>query len=71
MDKVLISQAAQKIKTAQRMIAFTGAGISVESGIPPFRGPEGLWSRYNPQVLDLTYFQHHPADSWLHQRNIL
>jgi len=64
MDKVLISQAAQKIKTAQRMIAFTGAGISVESGIPPFRGPEGLWSRYNPQVLDLTYFQHHPADSW-------
>jgi NAD-dependent deacetylase len=64
MDKLLIDQAAQKIKTAQRMIAFTGAGISVESGIPTFRGPEGLWSRYNPQVLDLTYFQHHPADSW-------
>jgi len=64
MNKALIDQAAQKIKTAQRMIAFTGAGISVESGIPPFRGPDGLWSRYNPQVLDLTYFQHHPADSW-------
>jgi NAD-dependent deacetylase len=64
MDKVLISQAAKKIKAARRMIAFTGAGISVESGIPPFRGSEGLWSRYNPQVLDLTYFQQHPADSW-------
>jgi len=64
MDKSLIDQAAQKIKAAKRMIAFTGAGISVESGIPTFRGPDGLWSRYNPQVLDLTYFQHHPAESW-------
>lgn len=64
MDEILISQAAQKIKNGRRMIAFTGAGISVESGIPPFRGPDGLWSRYNPQVLDLTYFQHHPVDSW-------
>ncbi len=64
MDKSLIDQAVQKIKSARRMIAFTGAGISVESGIPTFRGPEGLWSRYNPQVLDLTYFQHNPADSW-------
>ena len=64
MDEVLISQAAQKIKAARRMIAFTGAGISVESGIPPFRGPDGLWSRYDPQVLDLSYFQRHPADSW-------
>ncbi|MCK5825434.1 MAG: hypothetical protein KAG93_00245, partial [Desulfuromusa sp.] len=64
MDQRLINQAAQKIKNARRMVAFTGAGISVESGIPPFRGPDGLWSRYNPQVLDLTYFQHHPVDSW-------
>ena len=64
MDEILISQAAQKIKNGRRMIAFTGAGISVESGIPPFRGPDGLWSRYNPQVLDLTYFQQHPVDSW-------
>ncbi len=64
MDEALIIQAAQKIKDASRTVAFTGAGISVESGIPPFRGPEGLWSRYDPQVLDLSYFQRHPADSW-------
>ena len=64
MDEALIIQAAQKIKDGSRTVAFTGAGISVESGIPPFRGPEGLWSRYDPQVLDLSYFQRHPADSW-------
>ena len=64
MDKKLIQQAAGKIKKPRRLISFTGAGISVESGIPPFRGPGGLWSRYNPQVLDLAYFQHHPAKSW-------
>ncbi len=64
MDKTLIQQAARKIKKARRLISFTGAGISVESGIPPFRGSEGLWSRYDPQVLDLSYFQRHPANSW-------
>ncbi len=63
-DEALIRQAARKIQNARRTIAFTGAGISVESGIPPFRGPDGLWSRYDPQVLDLSYFQRHPVESW-------
>ncbi len=64
MDHFLIDQAVQKIKNARRVIAFTGAGISVESGIPPFRGADGLWSHYDPQVLDLAYFRRHPAESW-------
>jgi len=62
--QVLLEQAADALRRAKRAVAFTGAGISVESGIPPFRGPDGLWSRYDPQVLDLSYFHAHPLESW-------
>jgi len=38
------------IKKSKYIVAFTGAGISVESGIPQFRGKEGLWKKYNPEI---------------------
>lgn len=60
----LISQAAKIIRNSKYTTAFTGAGISVESGIPPFRGKDGLWSQYNPQILDIDYFVGNPASSW-------
>ena len=60
----LIKTAAEKIRQAKRVVGFTGAGISVESGIPPFRGPEGLWSKYDPVFLDINYFHQHPEKSW-------
>jgi len=41
MDHQLIQRAARDILQSKRTIAFTGAGISVESGIPDFRGAEG------------------------------
>lgn len=38
----------QLIASAERIVGFTGAGISTESGIPDFRSPNGLWSRMKP-----------------------
>lgn len=59
-----LSKAAEIIKKASYMTAFTGAGISAESGIPPFRGDEGIWNQYNPQVLELSFFMRQPEESW-------
>lgn len=60
-----IHAASALIHNSEYLVAFTGAGISVESGIPPFRGSDGLWSKYNPEVLDLNYFHRNPKDSWV------
>ena len=51
-----IETAGELISNSKYAIAFTGAGVSVESGIPPFRGKDGLWSKYDPNVLDLNNF---------------
>ena len=60
----MINQAAELIKNAKHITAFTGAGISVESGIPPFRGKDGLWSKFDPIFLDINYFHQNPLKSW-------
>ncbi len=59
-----ITAAARILRSASHVTAFTGAGISVESGIPPFRGADGLWSRYDPQCLDIGYFHRNTEAAW-------
>jgi NAD-dependent deacetylase len=60
-----ISRAADAILKAKYVIALTGAGISVESGIPPFRGPGGLWTKYGePPMNDFQNFMADPKKGW-------
>jgi NAD-dependent deacetylase len=68
--EILIKEAAKFIKDSKFTMAFTGAGISVESGIPPFRGKHGLWNRYNPEVLDLGFYLENPTNCWKYIREI-
>ncbi len=49
----LIDELVELIVESQRVVVFTGAGISTESGIPDFRGTDGLWTKYDPG--DFTY----------------
>ena len=44
----LIEKGIQLIREAERILVFSGAGLSTESGIPDFRSPGGLWSKYDP-----------------------
>ncbi len=64
LDMEEMERARALLRRAWRVVAFTGAGISVESGIPPFRGEDGIWERYDPSCLELDFFRAHPARSW-------
>ena len=61
---------ADLIKKSKYTIGFTGAGISVESGIPPFTGAGGLWNKYDPKFIELSFFYSNPKKSWEEMRKI-
>ncbi|MFW6371560.1 MAG: SIR2 family NAD-dependent protein deacylase [Bacteroidota bacterium] len=64
MREAQLQKATDVLKKSKSIIAFTGAGISVESGVPPFRGENGIWNKYDPKVLDLDFFHENPLASW-------
>ncbi len=61
----LIKKAAADLSEAKMATALTGAGISTESGIPPFRGKGGLWEKYDPmEVAHIDSFLQDPVKVW-------
>lgn len=51
-----INKVAAMINQAKRIVFFTGAGVSTESGIPDFRSPGGLWTRFDPDDFTIDKF---------------
>lgn len=65
-----ILRAGEILRASRSTLIFTGAGISVKSGIPPFRGAGGLWEKVDPSFIEIGFFLRHPEESWRKIREI-
>lgn len=55
----------EKLKSAKNLVFFTGAGMSAESGIPTFRGTDGIWNKFKPEELaNFNAFLKNPKLVW-------
>jgi len=60
-----IKKISRMLAEAKHAVVFTGSGISAGSGIPTFRGTDGLWLRWNPEEVASIYgFKRNPAKFW-------
>jgi NAD-dependent deacetylase len=64
----MIETVRRWIDAATRVVALTGAGISTDSGIPDFRGPQGVWTR-DPEAEKMATIQHYVADPEVRKRS--
>src|SRR5512146_2041769 len=80
----MIDQVRRWVNSAERVVALTGAGISTDSGIPDFRGPQGVWTRdpkaeklsdiryylTNPEIRKLSWQSRLDSPAWKAQPNL-
>src|SRR5512138_1628835 len=60
-----VTRAADRLAQTSHLVVITGAGISNESGIPTFRGADGLWNNYRAEELATPYaFERDPETVW-------
>jgi NAD-dependent deacetylase len=67
-DPADLNRARDWIDAASRVVVLSGAGISTDSGIPDFRGPQGTWTR-NPEAEKMATIQHYLADPGVRRRS--
>ena len=58
--EALAAKVAELILRSRKLVIFTGAGISTESGIPDFRSPGGIWERFDPDDFTIDKFLNNP-----------
>ncbi|MEN3049292.1 MAG: NAD-dependent deacylase [Candidatus Methanosuratincola petrocarbonis] len=59
-----VESIAALLRSRGRAVAFTGAGISTDSGIPDFRGRQGLWKRFDPRMATRSFMLEDPRAFW-------
>ena len=69
--EILADRVADLIVNARKVIVFTGAGHSTESGIPDFRGPDGIWERYDPEEFTYQHFLSSPESRRKHWKLLM
>src|SRR5712692_10350466 len=66
-DPKIIAEIRSWVSAAERVVALTGAGISTDSGIPDFRGPQGVWTR-SPEAEKMATLENYLADREVRKR---
>lgn len=75
MSVVFSNRLLHRLASARAVVAFTGAGVSAESGVPTFRGPDGIWGKFEPEELaNVDAFMRNPELVWAwykHRQHII
>ncbi len=60
LDEEAVDEVAEWLVEAESLVVFTGAGVSTESGIPDFRGPQGIWKKIDPSIFEFSRYVRDP-----------